>query len=90
MTLLFNPHEERVNVTVWVAWGMSNFPMMPSPKAMPVRMELEHPMGKLEVLMDVAVQGDNLEVYSVGLTRTARKLAAGEVYIPNSVWERDI
>lgn len=60
--------------------------IMSSPHTNPVRMLLEHPMGKLEVLMDVKNDGETFEVISAGLTRTARKLACGEVFIPSSVW----
>ena len=34
-------------------------------------------MGKLEVLMDMRSDGDRFEVVLAGVTRTARKLAAG-------------
>ena len=61
--------------------------LMARPNAMPTRMLLEHPMGKLDVLMDVRSDGDSFEVVSAGLTRTARKLAAGEVFVPRQVWE---
>ncbi len=60
--------------------------IMARPNASPVRMHLEHPMGKLEVLMDVRSDGETCDVVSAGLTRTARKLAAGEVFVPASVW----
>jgi len=49
-------------------------------------MRLEHPMGILEVLMETREGSDGFEVLSAGLVRTARKLAAGEVFVPRSVW----
>ncbi len=52
----------------------------------PHTMQLEHPMGTLEVVMDYRLSGQGLEVISAGLVRTARKLAAGEVFVPKSVW----
>lgn len=60
--------------------------ILPLPNSSPVTLFLEHPMGKLEVSMDVQVDCAKFEVVSAGLTRTARKLAAGEVFIPKSVW----
>ena len=48
----------------------------------PARLRLEHPMGMLEVMLEYAVDGDSFDVVSAGLVRTARKLAAGEVFVP--------
>ena len=49
-------------------------------------MKLEHPMGLLEITMETKHGPDGFEVISAGLTRTARKLAAGELFIPKSIW----
>jgi len=49
------------------------------------RLRLEHPMGMLEVMLEYAVDGDSFDVISAGLVRTARKLAAGEVFVPRHV-----
>ena len=54
----------------------------------PTAMQLEHPMGLLDVVMDYRTEGDDFEVISAGLVRTARKLAAGEVFVPTSVFAR--
>ncbi|MEO0990823.1 MAG: 4-oxalomesaconate tautomerase [Pseudomonadota bacterium] len=62
--------------------------VMARPNTSEVQMFLEHPMGILEVLMDTRSDGDTFEVISAGLTRTARKIAAGEVFVPASVWTR--
>ena len=51
----------------------------------PARLRLEHPMGMLEVVLEFAADGDSFDVISAGLVRTARKLAAGEVFIPRRV-----
>ena len=48
----------------------------------PARLRLEHPMGMLEVVLEFAADGDSFDVISAGLVRTARKLAAGEVFVP--------
>ena len=61
--------------------------IMARPNTSRVRMELEHPAGKMEVLMHVDSKEDSFEVISAGVTRTARKLAAGDVFISKSVWE---
>ena len=62
--------------------------VMARPNTSEFQMFLEHPMGILEVLMDTRSDGDSFEVISAGLTRTARKIAAGEVFVPASVWTR--
>lgn len=55
----------------------------------PARMALEHPMGKLEVMIDYRRDGDDFDLISAGLVRTARKLASGEAFIPASIWSRE-
>ncbi|MEM1236382.1 MAG: 4-oxalomesaconate tautomerase [Pseudomonadota bacterium] len=49
-------------------------------------MKLEHPMGILEVIMETRDGDDGFDVVSAGLVRTARKLAAGDLFVPKSVW----
>lgn len=60
--------------------------MLERPQQTPVNVELEHPTGKIEVLVDCNCDGV-FDVNSVGLVRTARKLADGNLYIPSSVWD---
>ncbi|WP_298839484.1 4-oxalomesaconate tautomerase [uncultured Roseobacter sp.] len=62
-----------------VAGGIATFP-----DAGPVPLRLEHPMGLLDVIMDYRCQGDDFEVVSAGLTRTARKLVSGTVFVPGN------
>ncbi|MEM6761476.1 MAG: 4-oxalomesaconate tautomerase [Pseudomonadota bacterium] len=57
--------------------------------AAPALMRLEHPMGILEVLVDYTLDGPDFSVVSAGLVRTARKLAAGEVFVPRRIWAGD-
>ena len=57
------------------------------PRKRPARVVIEHPMGSIEVLVDYAVEDDGIMVRSAGLLRTARKLAAGEVYVPAGIWK---
>ena len=64
-----------------VGTGMSN-----GIGATPATLYLEHPMGKLEVVVDFEVDGEKFDLRSAGLVRTARKLASGSVFVPRSVW----
>ncbi len=57
------------------------------PQSSPALLHLEHPMGKLEVVVDYKREGDSFEIVSAGLMRTARKLASGEVFVPRDIWE---
>lgn len=65
-----------------VGAGMSN-----GLTASPARLRLEHPMGLLDVIMDYSEDASGFDVVSAGLVRTARKLAAGEVFVPRAVWD---
>ncbi|MEL6477880.1 MAG: 4-oxalomesaconate tautomerase [Pseudomonadota bacterium] len=60
--------------------------ILPAPNSGRAALALEHPMGKLEVTVEFDRSGDDFTLHSAGLVRTARKLAAGEVFIPQSVW----
>lgn len=57
------------------------------PAGSPARITIEHPMGRIEVMVSYSTRGDQFVLESAGLIRTARKLAAGEVFIPASVWK---
>ncbi|MEM9550423.1 MAG: 4-oxalomesaconate tautomerase [Pseudomonadota bacterium] len=54
--------------------------------ASPARLTLEHPTGTMDVTVDYRRDGDSFDLISAGLVRTARKLAAGDVFVPGSVW----
>ena len=56
------------------------------PNEVPANVTLEHASGAIEVLVDYAQTDAGFEVKSAGLVRTARKLAAGEVFVPATVW----
>lgn len=56
------------------------------PEQTPVDIELEHPTGKISVLIDCSC-GDDFDVNTVGLVRTARKLADGNLYVPAAIWD---
>lgn len=52
----------------------------------PVNIVIEHPSGSLEVSLVTAPGADGLQVISGGVTRTARKIMSGTVYVPEQVW----
>ncbi len=56
------------------------------PDSAPITVTLEHPMGSLDVLVDYRLENGRYIHESAGLIRTARKLAAGEVFIPSTIW----
>ncbi|MCY3996092.1 MAG: 4-oxalomesaconate tautomerase [Rhodobacter sp.] len=60
--------------------------IMERPPSTPARLALEHPMGRLEVVIDCSRDRDRFEVNWAGLVRTARKLAEGRVFVPRRVW----
>ncbi len=47
---------------------------------------IEHPSGKIDVLADYEVTAHGFDLRSAGLVRTARKLAAGDLFVPGHVW----
>lgn len=61
----------------------------PLPNEHPARIVLEHPSGCIDVMIDYQMTESGIAVESAGLVRTARKLAAGEVFVPASVWAKD-
>lgn len=61
--------------------------LLDRPTLAPATVTLEHPMGLMDVLIDYRLDGAEFEHISAGLVRTCRKLAAGEVFIPASVWD---
>jgi len=62
--------------------------ILPPPEQSPIALRLEHPMGLLDVSVDFHRDGDAFEVKAAGLTRTARLLARGEVFVPAAIWRR--
>ncbi len=56
------------------------------PMGTPAQMVLEHPMGQMHVVIEHQTDGAEFQLTSAGLQRTARKLAAGEVFIPRAIW----
>lgn len=56
------------------------------PEKSPARITLEHPSGTIDVVVDFDKTAKGLDIKSAGLVRTSRKLAAGDVFVPRSVW----
>jgi len=52
----------------------------------PAKVVLEHPSGVIDVIVDYDMEGDEISLNSAGLIRTARKIAAGDVFIPRTIW----
>jgi 4-oxalomesaconate tautomerase len=51
------------------------------------RLNVEHPTGFFTVEMEVETGGSKVTVRRSALLRTARKLMAGEVFVPAAVWD---
>lgn len=60
--------------------------MAPKPNTVPSPITLEHASGNIDVLVDYVQAASGFQIKSAGLVRTARKIAAGEVFIPSAVW----
>lgn len=60
--------------------------MAAKPNEVPAPITLEHASGSIDVVVDYAQTDVGFEVISAGLIRTARKIAAGSVFVPKSVW----
>lgn len=60
--------------------------MAAKPNEVPAQITLEHASGSIDVTVDYAQTDAGFQVKSAGLIRTARKIAAGKVFVPKSVW----
>lgn len=65
-----------------VAQGMAALP-----NESPAKITLEHASGTIDVLVDYENTPDGFKLKSAGLVRTARKLVAGEVFVPAAAYE---
>ncbi len=54
------------------------------PTASPIALLLEHPLGTMEVVMSYEGDNNNPQPISAAVVRTARKIAAGDVFVPRS------
>jgi 2-methylaconitate cis-trans-isomerase PrpF len=50
------------------------------------RVLVEHPSGSLEIELDVTGHDPDLTVKRAAILRTARRLFAGETFVPSAVW----
>ena len=57
------------------------------PNEVPSTITLEHPLGKIDVVVDYLNGPSGFELRSAGLVRTARKLAEGTVFVPSQIWD---
>ena len=60
---------------------------VPIPNECPAKIILEHASGTIDVLVDYEFSDAGFVVNSAGLVRTARKIAAGDVFIPQRIWQ---
>lgn len=56
-----------------------------TPDPAPFAMQIEHPMGKMEVRVRYVNAPEGFEFLSAGVTRTARLIARGEVMVPEGL-----
>ena len=57
------------------------------PPGNPRPIRIEHPSGRIDVLLETSGHGPELQVVSAGVLRTARKLMSGEVWVPARLWD---
>lgn len=96
-TRTFIPHRVHESIGVLGAVSVATACVIPGTVAAAVarvpggarqRLEVEHPTGFFTVDVEVAMQGNDVEVKRSALLRTARKLLRGEVFVPGHVWRR--
>lgn len=61
--------------------------LLDRPETSPAPIVLEHPSGHIDLTVDFDRQDGAVLLHSVGLVRTARKLADGKVYVPAALWK---
>jgi len=93
-TRTFIPHVCHASIGVLGAVSVATACVLPgsvpaeiSAPADPRRFSVEHPSGEFTVDLDVVQGADGPEVRRAALLRTARKLFAGDVFIPATVWD---
>jgi 4-oxalomesaconate tautomerase len=53
----------------------------------PKRIDVEHPTGFFTVELDIEADGKGITVARAALLRTARKIMAGNAFVPASIWD---
>ena len=66
--------------------GTIAYDLADRPVGEPIMIGVEHPSGKIDIVLDLAETDKGLQVNRAGLIRTARKLFRGELYIPSRIW----
>lgn len=93
-TRSFIPHRVHEAIGVLAAVSVATACVLPGSVAASVAtvddagepLDVEHPTGFFSVEVDVDVTGSDVRINRAALLRTARKLMAGEIYIPSAVW----
>lgn len=96
-TRTFIPHRVHEAIGVLGAVSVATACMTPGSVAASVaqlsgkqatqRIDVEHPTGFFTVDMEVSVEAGKVNVRRSALLRTARKLMAGEIFVPGRVWK---
>ncbi len=60
--------------------------LAPASMENPARIALEHPSGRIDVLVEFDTSDSGFNLVSAGIMRTARLIARGEVMVPRNVW----
>ena len=58
------------------------------PEGDKAEIRLEHPSGKIDLVLELSHDNFSLHVKRAGLIRTARKLFRGELYVPSRIWSQ--
>jgi 4-oxalomesaconate tautomerase len=94
-TRTFIPHVCHASIGVLGAVSVATACVLPGsvpseltvlPADASTRLSVEHPMGEFTVDLEVVDGPDGPEVRRAALLRTARKLFAGEVFVPTAIW----
>ena len=96
-TRTFIPHRVHEAIGVLGAVSVATACILPGSAAAPVarlsgggavrRLDVEHPTGFFSVEIELDPSAEGLAIKRSALLRTARKLMAGDVFIPTAVWK---
>ncbi|WP_423923644.1 4-oxalomesaconate tautomerase [Candidatus Poriferisodalis sp.] len=68
-----------------VAASLAAAPRLPEGRS-DAAITMEHPSGKFDVSLLAERRADGVRIHAGGVTRTARKIMTGMVYVPTDVW----
>jgi len=66
--------------------GSVGYDLVDLPAVGPAPITFEHPSGHFEVTLQYQRTASSFDLQSASLTRTCRKLAQGQVFVPASIW----